>query len=39
MEEFNLAKNECSRLFKEIKKNKNIFINMDKKELIQRYFI
>ena len=37
-EEFDLAKDVCSRLFEEIQTNKNIFINMDKKELIQRYF-
>ena len=38
IEEFNFAKDVCSRLFEEIQKNKNIFINMDKKELINRYF-
>lgn len=37
-EEFDLAKDVCSRLFEEILANKNIFVNMDKKELIQRYF-
>ena len=36
--EFNLAKEECSKLFEEIKENKNVFVNMDKKELIQKYF-
>ena len=37
-EQFKLAKAECSKLFQEIKENKNIFVNMNKKELIQRYF-
>lgn len=37
-EEFDLAKDVCSKLFEEIQANKNIFINMDKKELIQKYF-
>lgn len=37
-EQFDLAKEECSKLFQEIKENKNIFVNMNKKELIQRYF-
>lgn len=37
-EEFDLAKEMCSRLFEEILANKNIFVNMDKKELIQRWF-
>lgn len=38
-EEFDFANKVCSNLFEEIQENKNIFINMDKKELIQRYFI
>ena len=38
MEEFNLAKDVCSRLLDEIKQNKNIFVNMDKKKLIKKYF-
>lgn len=38
MEEFDLANEVCSRLFEEILANKNIFVNMDKKELIQRWF-
>lgn len=37
-EQFDLAKEECSKLFQEIKENKNIFVNMNKKELIQSYF-
>lgn len=37
-EEFDLAKDVCSTLIDEILEKKNIFINMDKKELIQRYF-
>ena len=37
-EEFNLAKKVCSELIEEIQENKNIFVNMDKKELIQKYF-
>lgn len=37
-EEFDLAKNVCSTLIDEIQKKKNIFINIDKKELIQKYF-
>ena len=37
-EEFDLANEVCSKLFEEILANKNIFINMDKKELIQRWF-
>ena len=37
-EEFDLANEVCSRLFEEILANKNIFVNMDKKELIQRWF-
>ena len=36
--QYELAKNTCSNLIEEIQKNTNIFINMDKKELIQRYF-
>ena len=36
--EFDLAKDVCSELIEEIQQNKNIFINMDKKELIQKYF-
>lgn len=36
--EYNLAKDVCSSLIEEIRKKKNIFINMDKKELIKRYF-
>ena len=37
-EEFNFANEVCSKLFEEIQANKNIFVNMDKKELIQRWF-
>jgi len=37
-EEFDLARDVCSRLFEEIQENKNVFINMDKKELINMYF-
>ena len=37
-EEFNLAKKVCSELIEEIQENKNIFVNMDKKELVQKYF-
>ena len=37
-EEFDLANEVCSRLFEEILANKNIFVNTDKKELIQRWF-
>ena len=37
-EQFEQAKTECSKLFQEIKECKNIFVNMDKKELIRRYF-
>ena len=37
-EEFDLAKDVCSTLVYEIREKKNIFINMDKKELIRRYF-
>jgi len=37
-EEFDLAKDQCSKLFEEIKENKNIFVNMNKKELVQKYF-
>lgn len=37
-EQYDLAKQSCSELIEEINKNKNIFINMDKKMLIQRYF-
>lgn len=37
-EEFDLAKDVSSRLFEEIQENKNIFVNMDKKELVYRYF-
>ena len=37
-EEFDLANEVCSKLFEEIQANKNIFVNMDKKELIQRWF-
>lgn len=33
--EYNLANSVCSKLVKEIEDNKNIFINMDKKELIR----
>lgn len=39
IEEYNLACNMCENLIEEIKKNENIFINMDKKKLIQRYFM
>ena len=37
-EKFDLAKDECSKLFEEIIENKNIFVNMNKKQIIQRYF-
>ena len=37
-EEFNLAKDVCSKLFEEIQAKKNMFVNMNKKELIQKYF-
>lgn len=37
-EEFDLANEVCSKLFEEILANKNIFVNMDKKELIQKWF-
>lgn len=37
-EQYELAKNTCSNLIEEIQNNRNIFINIDKKELIQRYF-
>ena len=37
-EEFDLANEACSKLFEEIQANENIFVNMDKKELIQRWF-
>ena len=37
-EEFDLAEDVCSKLLEEIQTNRNIFINMDKKELIKRYF-
>ena len=36
--DFELAKDVCSELIEEIQKNKNIFVNMDKKGLIQKYF-
>lgn len=36
--EFDLAEDVCSKLLEEIQTNRNIFINMNKKELIQRYF-
>ena len=38
-EEYNLACNTCTMLIEEIKENKNIFINMDKKGLIKKYFM
>lgn len=38
-EEYNLACNMCANLIEEIQKKQNIFINMDKKELIKKYFI
>lgn len=37
-EQFDLANKTCLNLIKEIKENSNMFVNMDKKELIQRYF-
>lgn len=37
-EQYDLANKTCSSLIEEIKKNSNIFINMNKRELIQRYF-
>ena len=37
-EEFDFANEVCSKLFEEIQANKNIFVNMDKKELIQMWF-
>ncbi len=36
--EFDLARKVCSELIEEIQENKNVFVNMDKKELIQKYF-
>lgn len=36
--EFDLANGVCSELIEEIKQNRNVFINMDKKELIKKYF-
>ena len=36
--EFDFAKDTCSRLVEEIKNDKNIFVNMNKKKLIQKYF-
>lgn len=38
-EDFDLANEACSKLFKEIQSNKNEFVNIDKKELIKKYFI
>lgn len=38
-EEYNLACNTCTMLIEEIKEHKNIFINMDKKGLIKKYFM
>ena len=37
-EQYDLANRTCSGLVQEIKENKNMFINMDKKEIIQKYF-
>jgi len=37
-DEFVLSKDVCSNLVKEIQDKRNIFVNMDKKDLIQRYF-
>ena len=37
-EKYNFARNMCAKLVEEILKKQNPFINMDKKELIQRYF-
>lgn len=37
-EQFDLAYKTCSNLIEEIKKDTNLFVNMDKKELIQKYF-
>lgn len=36
--QYDLARKTCSDLVEEIKSNKNIFINMNKKELIKNYF-
>ena len=38
-EQFDLAKKVCSNLVKEIQSGKNIFVNMDKKKLVQKYFM
>ena len=37
-EKYNFARDMCAKLVEEILKKQNPFINMDKKELIQRYF-
>ena len=37
-EKYNMANNICEKVIEEIQKKQNIFINMDKKELLQRYF-
>lgn len=37
-EQYDLANETCSNLIEEIKSHKNIFINMNKRDLIQRYF-
>lgn len=37
-EQYDLANNTCTKLIEEIRKNENIFVNMNKRELIQRYF-
>ena len=37
-EDFDFANKVCSNLYKEILENQNIFVNMDKKKMIQRWF-
>lgn len=37
-EDFDFANKVCSNLYKEILENQNVFINMDKKKMIQRWF-
>ena len=37
-EDFDFANEVCSNLYKEILENQNIFVNMDKKKMIQRWF-
>ncbi|MDO5556900.1 MAG: DUF402 domain-containing protein [Clostridia bacterium] len=38
LEEYNLACETCENLIKNIKDKQNLFVNMDKKSLIQKYF-